>query len=113
MGVMPTVAERVSVVEVQVSNLDERFDELKEDVHGMGTSINSRLDQMYHASCQQHAELATSLKSSHKELDSKIVELQQFKNKGVMYLMLALAFLAGTGWLGHVDLKAIVRFVGL
>lgn len=84
---MPTVAERVSVVEVQVINLDEKIDEIKVDVNQMGTGIQSRLDQMYEASCNQHAELAQSIKNTHKELDSKITELQQFKQKW-MYLIL-------------------------
>ena len=52
---MPTVAERVSVVEVQVANLDEKLDDVKLDVNTMGTGINRRLDQMYDASCSQHA----------------------------------------------------------
>ena len=50
---MPTVAERVSVVEVQVSNLDEKIDEIKLDVNALGTGITRRLDQMYDASCTQ------------------------------------------------------------
>ena len=95
---MPTVAERVSVVEVQVANLDEKIDEIKVDVNTMGTGIHRRLDQMYDASCQQHAELAASIKNTHKELDSKIVELQQFKQKW-MYLILGgiavLGFVSG------------------
>ncbi len=84
---MPTVAERVSVVEVQVANLDEKIDEIKIDVNTMGTGITHRLDQMYDASCQQHAELAKSIKNTHSELDAKITELQQFKQKW-MYLVL-------------------------
>ena len=124
MGVMPTVAERVSVVEVQIANLDERFDELKEDVHTLGSSINTRLDKMHEVSCIQHAELGNRLNqtkedlvqklATHKqELDVKIDKLEQFKNKGTMYLMIALAFLAGTGWIGHLDIKSLIKFVGL
>lgn len=98
MAKMPTVAERVSVVEVQVANLDEKIDEIKVDVNGMGTSIQHRLDQMYEASCTQHSELATSIKNTHKELDAKITELQQFKQKW-MYLILGgiavLGFVSG------------------
>lgn len=84
---MPTVAERVSVVEVQVVNINEKIDEIKVDVNTMGTGIHHRLDQMYDASCQQHAELAQSIKNTHSELNSKINELQQFKQKW-MYLIL-------------------------
>lgn len=95
---MPTVAERVSVVEVQVVNINEKIDEVKVDVNTMGTGIHHRLDQMYDASCQQHAELAKSIKSTHIELDAKISELQQFKQKW-MYLILGgiavLGFVSG------------------
>lgn len=84
---MPTMAERVSVVEVQVTNLDEKIDEIKVEVNTLGTGIHKRLDQMYDASCSQHAELASSIKNTHSELDAKITELQQFKQKW-MYLIL-------------------------
>ena len=84
---MATTVERLGIVETKVSNLDEKIDEIKVDVNQLGTGINSRLDQMYDASCTQHAELAKSIKSTHTELDAKISELQQFKQKW-MYLVL-------------------------
>lgn len=95
---MPTVAERVSVVEVQITNLDEKIDDIKVNVNALGEGINHRLDTMYDASCTQHAELAKSIKNSHQELDTKITELQQFKQKW-MYMMLGgiavLGFVSG------------------
>jgi hypothetical protein len=95
---MATTAERLGVVETKVANLDEKIDEIKVDVNQMGAGINSRLDQMYEASCTQHAELAKSIKSTHSELDAKISELQQFKQKW-MYLILGgiavLGFVSG------------------
>ena len=90
---MPTVAERVSVVEVQIANLDEKLDEVKIDVNQMGTGITQRLDQMYAASCTQHAELAESIKSTHSELNAKISELQQFKQKWVYMVLGGVAVL--------------------
>lgn len=98
---MPTVAERVSVVEVQVANLDEKLDEVKTDVNQLGDGITRRLDQMYDASCTQHAELAASIKSTHTELDAKISELQQFKQKWVYMVMGAVAVLGFVS--GHFD----------
>ena len=98
---MPTVAERVSVVEVQVANLDEKLDEVKVDVNQLGAGITRRLDQMYDASCTQHAELANSIKSTHKELNAKISELQQFKQKWVYMAMGAVAVLGFVS--GHFD----------
>ena len=95
---MATTVERLGIVETKVSNLDEKIDDIKVDVNQLGTGINSRLDQMYDASCTQHAELAKSIKNTHTELDAKISELQQFKQKW-MYLVLGgiavLGFVSG------------------
>lgn len=95
---MATTVERLGIVETKVANLDEKIDEIKVDVNQLGSGINSRLDQMYDASCTQHAELAKSIKSTHTELDAKISELQQFKQKW-MYLILGgiavLGFVSG------------------
>ena len=95
---MATTVERLGIVETKVTNLDEKIDDIKVDVNQLGTGINSRLDQMYDASCTQHAELAKSIKSTHTELDAKISELQQFKQKW-MYLVLGgiavLGFVSG------------------
>ena len=95
---MATTVERLGIVETKVANLDEKIDEIKVDVNQLGSGINSRLDQMYDASCTQHAELAKSIKSTHIELDAKISELQQFKQKW-MYLVLGgiavLGFVSG------------------
>jgi hypothetical protein len=110
---MPTVAERVSVVEVQVANLDEKIDEIKTDVKELGVGINQRLDTMYDASCTQHAELAHKLSNTHTELDGKIGDLEKLKNKWTMYIMILLAFGAGTGWAGHLNMPVILKFLGL
>ena len=95
---MATTVERLGIVETKVANLDEKIDEIKVDVNQLGSGINSRLDQMYDASCTQHAELAKSIKCTHTELDAKISELQQFKQKW-MYLVLGgiavLGFVSG------------------
>jgi SMC interacting uncharacterized protein involved in chromosome segregation len=102
---MPTVAERISVVEVQVTNLDEKIDDIKLDVNQLGVGINQRLDQMYDASCTQHSELAKSIKSTHTELDAKISELQQFKQKWMYMILGGLAVLGFVS--GH--FSAIVK----
>jgi|688.fasta_scaffold418730_3 hypothetical protein len=98
---MPTVAERVSVVEVKITNLDEKIDDIKTDVNGLGVGINHRLDTMYDASCAQHAELAKSIKTTHQELDSKITELQQFKQKWMYMILGGIAVLGFVS--GHFD----------
>ena len=98
---MPTVAERVSVVEVQITNLDEKIDDIKTDVSSLGAGINYRLDTMYDASCNQHAELAKSIKTTHQELDTKIAELQQFKQKWMYMILGGIAVLGFVS--GHFD----------
>jgi SMC interacting uncharacterized protein involved in chromosome segregation len=98
---MATTVERLGIVETKVANLDEKIDEIKVDVNQLGSGINSRLDQMYDASCTQHAELAKSIKSTHTELDAKISELQQFKQK---WMYLVLGGIAVLGFVsGHFD----------
>jgi hypothetical protein len=42
---MPTVAERVSVVEVQIANLDEKLDEIKVDVKEMHDCLDRTGDR--------------------------------------------------------------------
>jgi hypothetical protein len=91
----------VSVVEVKITNLDEKIDDIKTDVNGLGVGINHRLDTMYDASCAQHAELAKSIKTTHQELDSKITELQQFKQKWMYMILGGIAVLGFVS--GHFD----------
>jgi hypothetical protein len=49
----------------------------------------------------------------HTVLMDKVTELEKFKNKWTMYIMLLLAFGAGTGWLGHLNIPVILKFLGL
>jgi regulator of replication initiation timing len=106
---MATVAERISVVEVQVNNLDEKLDDIKVDVKEMhdcldrtGESLNKTLAEMRTESTNQHNELA-----------SKIIELEKSKQKLMMYGMVGLAFVAGLGWTGQLNIMTITKFFGL
>jgi chromosome segregation ATPase len=75
---MATAAERISVVETKVENLNEKLDELKIDVKDMHECLDNtrdglttKLDQMYEASCSQHEALAkeiTNIKSQRDRL---------------------------------------------
>jgi len=107
-GQMPTVAERIGIVETQVENIDEKLDELKVDVRDMHDCLDKtrddlteKLDQMYSASCTQHTELG-----------KKLSELEQSKNKLMMYGMIGLAFVAGLGWTGELNIRTIIKFFG-
>ena len=117
---MATTVERLGIVETKVENLNEKLDELKTDVKEMHDcldqtrdSLIDKLDQMYSASCTQHAELAHKLSNTHSELDGKIGDLEKLKNKWTLYIMILLAFGAGTGWAGHLNMPVILKFLGL
>ena len=106
---LSTLPERVTALEVKVENIDEKLDFLKEDVKEMHDcldrtrdSIMTQLDKMHEDSNDQHKELA-----------SKISELEKFKNKGTLYIMLLLAFGAGTGWVGQLNIPTLLKFFGL
>jgi len=70
---MPSAAERLGIVETKVENLSEKLDELKVDVKEMHDcldktrdNLTEKLEEMYQASCTQHAELAKKISSLEK-----------------------------------------------
>lgn len=74
---MATATERLGIVETKVENLNEKLDDLKVDVKDMHDcldktrdTIESKLEVMYQASCEQHAEMA-----------KKISSMERFKDK--------------------------------
>ena len=106
---MATVAERVSVVEVQIANLDEKLDDIKVDVKEMhdcldrtGETLSATLAAMRIESTNQHNELA-----------EKIVELEKSKQKLMRYGMIGMAFVAGLGWTGQLNITTITKFFGV
>jgi predicted nuclease with TOPRIM domain len=73
---MASAAERLGIVETKVENLDNKLDELKEDVKEMHDCLDktrddlkAKLDEMYGASCTQHAELAKKMSEMEKLKD--------------------------------------------
>ena len=101
---MPTVAERVSVVEVQIANLDEKLDDIKVDVKDMhdcldrtGADLKLTLKEMHDESCRQHNELA-----------GKIGELEKFKTKWTYMIAGAIAVVGFAS--GHVS--ALTKLLG-
>ena len=98
------LAERISVVEVQVVNLDEKLDEIKVDVKEMhdcldrtGTDLKATLKEMHIESCRQHNELA-----------GKIGELEKFKTKWTYMIAGAIAVVGFAS--GHVS--ALTKLLG-
>jgi len=101
---MPTVAERISVVEVQVTNLDEKLDEIKVDVKDLhdcldrtGEDLKATLKEMHNDSCRQHNELA-----------GKISELEKFRTKWTYMIAGAIAVVGFAS--GHVS--ALTKLLG-
>lgn len=119
--------ERVSVLETKVENIDEKLVDLKSDVKEMHDCLDqtrdkvmaelSKMQDEYRSNSAKFFDHADKLHAedveSHGRLAGRIGELELIKNKGIMYGMVVLAFLAGTGWVGHLDLKAVVKFIGL
>ncbi len=118
------VAERVSVLETKVENIDEKIDDLKTDVKDMHDCLDrtrdlldtkldammieykSNRDSFYKHANQLHAEDA----AAHATLAAKIEALEKQKHKVIMYLMIGLAFAAGAGWFNKVDIGEVIKF---
>jgi chromosome segregation ATPase len=85
---MATTVERIGIVETKVENLSEKLDDLKGDVKEMHDCLDNtrddllkKLDEMYGASCEQHAELA-----------KKIGNLEQIRQRMMWMVAGAVAF---------------------
>lgn len=73
---MATTLERLGIVETKVVNLDEKIDDLKNDVKDMHDcldktrdTLSEQLDKMYNASCEQHAALGKELRELKRDRD--------------------------------------------
>jgi dsDNA-specific endonuclease/ATPase MutS2 len=73
---MPSAAERLGIVETKVENLSEKLDDLKVDVKDMHDCLDRtredlavKLEEMYQASCAQHAEMAKKISAMEKLKD--------------------------------------------
>jgi hypothetical protein len=51
--------------------------------------------------------------NQHNELAGKIKELEKHKEKLMMYGMVGLAFVAGLGWTGQLNIQTITKFFGV
>lgn len=106
---MPTVAERVSVVEVQVANLDEKLDDIKVDVKELHDCLDRTGDNL----SKTLAEMRQEATDQHNELAGKIKDLEKHKQKLMTYGMVGLAFVAGLGWTGQLNVQTIFKFFGI
>jgi uncharacterized coiled-coil protein SlyX len=124
---LAVLPERVSVLETQVENISEKLVDLKADVKEMHDCLDNTRDMLadklekmqeeYRANAGKYFDHADKLHAedvtSHSKLGSRIDELEKVKNKYTMYIMAALAFLAGAGWLNAVSFPHILKFLGL
>ena len=119
--------ERVSILETKVENINEKLVDLKSDVKEMHDCLDQtrdlladKLEQMqteYRSNSGKYFEHADKLHAedvaTHGKLSDRIGELEKIKNKYTLYVVTFLAFAAGTGWMGHLNLPLILKFVGL
>ena len=122
---LAVLPERVSVLETQVENINEKLVDLKSDVKEMHDCLDNtrdlladkleKMQEEYRANSGKYFEHADKLHAedveTHSKLASRIGELEKLKNKYTMYAMVGLAFAAGTGWMGHLNLPLILKFV--
>jgi uncharacterized coiled-coil DUF342 family protein len=124
---LAALPERVSVLETQVDNINEKLIDLKVDVKEMHECLDRTGDKLDAKLCEMQDEYrANSLKffehsdrlhaedvETHNKLAGRISDLEKIKSKYTMYAMAALAFAAGTGWLNSVSFPHILKFLGL
>lgn len=99
---LATLPERVAVLEVNVVNINEKMDNLKQDLCDNHNSIIETLKEMRETSVTQHTDMA-----------NKIKDLQSVKDKWMKYGMIALAFAAGAGWIHATNIKDVLKIIGL
>ena len=126
---LAVLPERVSVLETQVENINEKLIDLKADVKDLHDCLDNtrdllaekleKMQEEYRANASKYFDHADKLHAedvaSHTKLGSRIDTLEKIKSKWTMYCMTGLAFIAGTGWLsGHtVNVSQLLKFVGL
>lgn len=106
---LAALPERVAVVEIKVEAINEKLSDIKADVKEMHDCLDNTRDLL----ANKLKDMAEASNSQHAELAAKIGDLEKVKNKWQQYVMILLAFGAGTGWLGHVNAAQLLKFLGL
>jgi uncharacterized coiled-coil protein SlyX len=124
---LAVLPERVSVLETQVENINEKLVDLKADVKEMHDCLDNtrdlladkleKMQEEYRTNSGKYFEHADRLHAedvaTHIRMDARIDELEKVKSKYTTYAMVALAFMAGTGWLNATNFPHILKFLGL
>ena len=131
---MATLPERVAVVETKldamvvcIESIKESQKDIRSDVKNMHDCLDNtremladKLEKMqdeYRVNSGKFFEHAEKLHAAdgmiHEKMDARLDDLEKAKSKITMYIMIALAFAAGTGWLNSVSFPHILKFLGL
>jgi chromosome segregation ATPase len=124
---LASMPERVAVVETKVDSMIVCIEQIKSDVKEMHDCLDNtrdlladkleKMQEEYRANSSKYFEHANKLHeediATDKKLAGKIEDLEKFKSKWTMYVMALLAFGAGTGWIGHVNLPMVLKFLGV
>ena len=130
--------ERVSVLETKVDtgfqqlyqlrdDVKEQIADVKADVKDMHDCLDltrdavmaelNKMQDEYRSNSTKYFEHAEKLHAAdgviHDKMDARLDALEKVKSKITMYIMVTLAFAAGTGWLNSVSFPHILKFVGL
>ncbi len=105
---MATVVERVGVLETKVQHIDEKIDDLKVGVKDMHDCLDRTRDTL----TDTLASMRNEATSQHNELAGKIKDLEKQKQKLMTYGMIGMAFVAGLGWTGQLNIQTIFKFFG-
>ena len=130
--------ERVSVLETKVDtgfqqlyqlrdDVKEQIADVKADVKDMHDCLDltrdavmaelGKMQNEYRSNSVKYFEHAEKLHAAdgviHDKMDARLDDLEKAKNKWTMYIMVALAFAAGTGWLNSVQFPHLLKFFGL
>ena len=129
---MPSIDERMGIVETKVQHITEKVDDLKNDVKDLHDCLDrtrdlldKKLDDMLdeyrlnrdryyqvlednkHETSEAHKDLQLSIKKNQDKLDA----LEKFKTKGTYVAVGIAAFLAGTGYLTHGEVAKIIKLI--
>lgn len=131
---MATLPERVAVVETKldamvvcIESIKESQKDIRSDVKNLHDCLDNtremladKLEKMqdeYRVNSGKFFEHTDKLHAAdgviHEKMDARLDDLEKTKNKYTMYIMVALAFAAGTGWLNAVSFPHILKFIGL
>ena len=131
---MATLPERVAVVETKldamvvcIESIKDSQKDIRSDVKNVHDCLDNtremladkleKMQEEYRENSTKYFEHAEKLHAAdgviHDKMDARLDALEKVKSKITMYIMVALAFAAGTGWLNSVSFPHILKFMGL